>query len=67
MPINGPALKAARERLGLTQEQVADAARMHRGSYNRLENEKKKETSGSKLRRIAKLLGVPMEALITDD
>jgi transcriptional regulator with XRE-family HTH domain len=40
---------------------------MHRGSYNRLENEKKKETSGSKLRRIAKLLGVPMEALITDD
>ena len=67
MPINAAALRAARERRGLTQQQVAEVARMRRGSYNRLENEKKKETSCTKMRRICRLLRASEEELVTTD
>lgn len=56
-------LSEARERLGLTQEQVADSIGLPRHTYNQIENGKK-PVSKTTLERIAKVLNCSPDLVI---
>jgi transcriptional regulator with XRE-family HTH domain len=67
MPINAAALKAARERLGLTQEQVAHAVGYrHRESLARIEDGTRKRVDTSIVARLAAVLKVRESEIRTD-
>lgn len=59
----GDQLRRAREEAGLTQEQLADGARVHRTYVSLLERDKKSPTLDVMF-RLAEVVGTPLSALI---
>jgi len=60
--INPTALRVIRERTGLTQTAVADAAGIHRPNLSKLETGKRKGTP-EQIRRLADVLRVSIDAI----
>ncbi len=57
-------IREVRERKGLTQEQLAERAKVARGYLAQLEAGHKQNPSVPTLRRLAKALGVPVTELL---
>lgn len=57
-------LKEFREKIDLTQEELARQAGLGLGVIQKIEQGKTKDPSSSRLFRIARALGVPMEKLL---
>lgn len=66
MPLNPTAIRTARERLGLTQQQAADAAGMARPNWARLEAGFSPDAKLSTVEAVAKALRVKPGSLISD-
>lgn len=66
MKKSGEKLKAAREFLGLTQEQVASTLNMTRNVIVNIENNNRAIKS-DELYKFSKLYGVSMEEIVSDD
>ena len=62
----GARLKAAREFLGLTQEQVATTLNMTRNMIVNIENDKRNVKS-NELYKFSKLYGISMEEIVSDE
>lgn len=62
----GARLKAAREFLGLTQEQVATTLNMTRNMIVNIENDKRNVKS-EELYKFSKLYGISMEEIVSDE
>lgn len=62
----GKKLKAAREFLGLTQEQVASALNMTRNMIVNIENDNRTVKS-DELYKFSKLYGISMEEIVSDE
>jgi transcriptional regulator with XRE-family HTH domain len=67
MPLDPAKLKARREHLGLTQQQVADAAGMPQPGYARIESGRRNDPRLSTAQAIAKALRVPLAKLLADE
>ena len=63
---SGEKLKAAREFLGLTQEQVASALNMTRNVIVNIENDNRAIKS-DELYKFSKLYGITMEEIVSDE
>lgn len=63
MQLNPAALKALRERSGLTQTQLADTSGIRRDTLNHLEHGRR-NASDTQIRDLAHALHVPVTALI---
>lgn len=59
---NGPAIRAIRERTGISLSALALCAGINKGQLSRIEREHS-ETSAPVLRALADRLGVPLEAI----
>jgi DNA-binding XRE family transcriptional regulator len=66
MPLDPTKLKARRERLGLTQEQAAQAAGMVREAYARIESGARTDPRLSTAQAVAKALRCPLAKLLCD-
>lgn len=66
MKKSGERLKAAREFLGLTQEQVASTLNMTRNMIVNIENNNRKINS-DELYKFSKLYGISMEDIVSDE
>lgn len=66
MKKSGEKLKAAREFLGLTQEQVASVLNMTRNMIVNIENNNRKINS-DELYKFSKLYGISMEDIVSDE
>lgn len=60
----GDRIKRRRERLGLTQDQLAQKARVRRPTISELENHRRKTVSSEVLRRLAMTLGCTADYLL---
>jgi transcriptional regulator with XRE-family HTH domain len=63
MQLNPAALKALRERSGLTQTELADGADIRRDTLNHLEHGRR-NASDAQIRALAHALHVPVTAII---
>ena len=66
MRANGPAIRALRERTGLTKTQLATATGIDRTHLHRIENGERKGTP-TQLVAIARVLDVPVTVVSTSD
>ena len=64
MPFDHEALAARREKLGLTQQQAADAAGIHRVQYNRIEGGRIDDPGVNTVEKLAAALKVPISKLM---
>lgn len=62
IPTNGAAIRAIREALGITRDQVAEAAGITTGAFANIENGR--DSTPPVLRRVAERLHVPMDAVV---
>ncbi len=62
LPTNGAAIRAIREALGITRDQVAEAAGISTGTFANIENGR--NSTPPVLRRIAERLHVPVDAVV---
>ena len=60
----GDRVKRRRERLGLTQEELGQKARVRRPTISELENHRRKTVSSEVLRRLALALGCTADYLL---
>ena len=60
----GDAVRKARERQGLTQQQLAKAAKVSQPYLSQIESGSVKDPAVSRMHRIAKALGVKIEDLL---
>lgn len=65
MPINPTAIRAARESLGLTQQQAADAAGIARPNWARLEAGNRPDPQLSTVEAVAEAIGVRVESILS--
>lgn len=65
MKTRGQLIKEARLNKGLSQEQVADAAKLTQQAYSNIENDKTDQPRRSALKAIAKILEIQEDALFT--
>jgi len=64
METRGQLIRAARERLGLSQETVAKAAKITQQAYSNIEHDATDQPRRSALKAIAKLLALPEDQLV---
>lgn len=62
IPTNGTAIRVIRELLGLSREQVANAAGISTGGFANIENGK--DSSLRVLRAVADRMNVPLDAIV---
>jgi transcriptional regulator with XRE-family HTH domain len=66
MPVRPDAIREAREKRGLTQQQAADAAGIARSHWALLETGRRPDPQLSSVEAIARALGVAVAAIITE-
>lgn len=64
MSTRGAIIRQARAALGLSQETVAEAAKITQQAYSDIENDRTAQPRRSALRAIARMLELPEDALI---
>ncbi len=65
MTTRGKLIRDARQRMGLSQQQVADAAKLTQQAYSNIENDRTDQPRRSALKAIARCLGLDEEQLFT--
>lgn len=65
MATRGELIREARQRLGLSQQQVADAVKLTQQAYSNIENDRTDQPRRSALKAIARCLGLDEEQLFT--
>jgi transcriptional regulator with XRE-family HTH domain len=64
METRGQLIRAARERMGLSQETVAKAAKITQQAYSNIEHDATEQPRRSALKAIAKVLALPEDQLV---